>query len=245
MIYWPAILGALAITISPVQTVDPLLATLPGQLVPESQSFTVCPDGASAFRMMRDGYHAGPNILNIDRFFSALRANRCEQLSGPALVLNVVQVRRIVYASDKESAYALIQAEDGNGRAVFGIYEPSLSITSPVTSQLELARDHTDNGFIGGPDHTYYVCPDLSAARRVVRNIAARDIAPEEERLANFERNLESEGCDVSSLMAELTDAFEFAGFQTGDTMGGMGAYSAEAELPNGKRVALVLPVSF
>lgn len=245
MISWPAVLGALAVTVPQVQTVDPFLSTLPGQLIAENQSFTVCPDGASAFRMMRDGYHAGSNIIDLDRFFSALRANRCEQLSGPALVLDVVQVRRIAYASGAESAYALVQAEDGNGREVFGIYEPSLSPASSVTSQFDLARDHTDNGFIGGADRTYYVCPDLSSARRVVRDISARDVAPEAERLATFERNLANERCAVSNLVAELADAYEFVGFQMGDTMGGMGAYSAEAITANGQRVALVLPVSF
>lgn len=111
--------------------------------------------------MMRDGYHAGSNIIDLDRFFSALRANRCEQLSGPALVLDVVQVRRIAYASGAESAYALVQAEDGNGREVFGIYEPSLSPASSVTSQFNLARDHTDNGFIGGGSNLLCVSGSL------------------------------------------------------------------------------------
>lgn len=230
---------------SPAQVTDPMLSQLPGRLIPEDQSITICPDGASAFRMMRDGYHAGDGIIDVDRYFAALRINRCEQLSGPALVTQVIQVRRVSYPNRPENVFALVRAEDVHGRLLYGIYEPALSEQPRVDSVLDSALNHAENGYIGGGESTYYVCPNTAAARRVVRYVPAKIVSPEEERVTIFEANLKSEGCGLSSISAHLTDAYEFVGFAAGDTMGGMGAYSGDAVTADGQRRAIVLVVSF
>lgn len=231
--------------VGPAQVTDPMLSVLPGQLISQDQSVTVCPDGASAFRMMRDGYHAGNGIIDVERYFAALRINRCEQLSGPAMVTQVIQVKRVVYPNLPENVFALVRAEDVQGRSLYGIYEPAPSDQPPVDSVLDSALNHAENGYIGGEISTYYVCPTTNAARRTVQNVPARNVAPEHERLRIFEANLSNEGCRLSSMSARLADAYEFVGFAAGDTMGGMGAYSGDAVTAGGQHRAIVLIVSF
>lgn len=238
-------LGLIAEVADVAQATDPLLSSLPGQIVPEGQSITVCPDGASAFRMMRDGYHAGDGIIDIDRYFAALRQNRCEQLSGPSLVTQVIQVRRVVYPTRPENVFALVRAEDANGRSLYGIYEPGLSDRPAVDSVLDSALNHADNGYIGEGESTYYVCPSTASARRAVRDVPARGVSPEQERIEAFESNLINEGCGQSSVSARLIEAYEFVGFAAGETMGGMGAYSGDALTDGGQHRAIVLVVSF
>lgn len=229
----------------PAQVTDPLVSVLPGQLIPQDQSVTVCPDGASAFRMIRDGYYAGNGIIDVERYFTALRINRCEQLSGPAMVTQVIQVKRVAYANRPENVFALVKAEDVRGRSLYGIYEPALSDQPRVDSVLDSALHHAENGHIGGDISTYYVCPNTTAARRTVQNVPAKNVAPEHERVRIFEANLTSEGCGLSSMSARLADAYEFVGFAAGDTMGGTGAYSGDAVTADGQRRAIVLVVSF
>lgn len=229
----------------PAQVTDPMLSLLPGQLIPQDQSVTVCPDGPSAFRMMRDGYYAGDGIIDVERYFAALRINRCEQLSGPAMVTQVIQIRHVTYPNRPENVFALVRAEDVHGRSLYGIYQPALSDQPQVVSVLDSALNHAENGYIGGDISTYYVCPNTTAARRTVQNVPAKNVAPEQERVSIFEANLTSEGCGLSSISARLADAYEFVGFAAGDTMGGMGAYSGDAFTADGQRRAIVLVVSF
>lgn len=224
-----------------LQSIDPLLSSLAGQIVPENQSITVCPDGVSAFRMMRDGYSTG--LGSTDRYFSALRANRCEQLAGPAIVVQVLQIRRVPGASASENVFALVRAEDENGRDIFGIYQPSLSERSPVDTVLESALNHTTNGVMD--EGSYYICPDVPSARRAVRNVPAKGIAGADDRLATFESNIAIERCAVAETTALLTDAFEFSGFDTSDSLGGWGAYSGEATDASGRRIAVIFTASF
>lgn len=222
-----------------------IASELTGQLIPENQSFTICPDGASAFRMLRDGYRPNNRINDVDQYFKSLKDNNCQQLSGPSAVIQVMQVKTITYNGGTERTYALVRAENEYGNEVYGIYEPSLSNQTGVDTILESALLHTINGQIGGENGTYLLCPDIDSARRVVRNIPAKELESEENRLKTFEENIDKETCTPSGALANLIDAYDFAGFATGDYLGGYGAFSGRAVNSMGQNISVVMVVSF
>jgi hypothetical protein len=140
------------------------------QDIPADFSTVICPDAASAKRMLAEFYVPGQSWFDGPTFMRGLGVTGCRQMSGPLQIGKVFERR--VLRQGEGSTYIRYEGRRPNGEIVSGIVHEEGNNSHPRTPFEHWMRSHAPDGTVkGGGVKKTYVCADAAAAIKVVAAI--------------------------------------------------------------------------
>lgn len=140
--------------------------------IPEDLSTVICPDPASANRLLEDYYRVDDaGIFDTSHFFDGLEEMGCRQGSGPLAMEEVLSRKSL--REGKAGSYVAYRGRRADGSAVFGIVDEVVNDMHPRTAFGQWMALHAPSGRLvnhpGGGK--LYLCRSPDAARQAVRAI--------------------------------------------------------------------------
>lgn len=172
--------------------------------IPHDFSSVICPDDASARKMLDQYFSVAEAPKNhtiiIPHFFVGLKETGCTQdspLNRSTIIIKQAIARKSIQMADGKETYLLFHGVNKSGAQVVGIVNETEAHKHPRTDYERWISSWAPGGFIkvenSGDNGAVYICPSATSARAAVNSIPVK--GNEKVQRTAFARGLKARQC--------------------------------------------------